>query len=37
VTVDEGESVYLNIVGNIDPEQIGRIGEKFDLEGLRDW
>jgi Domain of unknown function (DUF4252) len=37
VSVDEGESVYLNIVGNIDPEQIGRIGEKFDLESLRDW
>jgi len=37
VRADEGESVYLNIVGKIDPEQIGRIGDKFDLEGLRDW
>jgi hypothetical protein len=34
----ENESVFVNIVGEIDPEQIGRLGRKFNL-GRRfdDW
>lgn len=33
LAVDEydEEAVFVNIVGNIDPEQIGRIGRKFNL------
>jgi len=33
----EDETVFLNIVGDIDPEQIGRIGRKFGLDGTTDW
>ncbi len=33
----EDQTVFLNIVGDIDPEQIGRIGRKFGLEGANDW
>jgi Domain of unknown function (DUF4252) len=28
------ETVFLNIVGNIDPEQLSRIGDKFSVGGL---
>jgi len=31
------DTVFLNIVGNIDPEQIGRLGRKFDLGHLDDF
>ena len=34
VSPDDDESVFLNIVGEINPEQIGRIGRKFDIEPL---
>lgn len=33
----DDETVFLNIVGNIDPEQIGRIGRKFDVGYLGDF
>jgi hypothetical protein len=38
LAVDEHdeEAVFVNIVGNIDPEQIGRIGRKFNLGILDD-
>ena len=36
VSPDEDETVFLNIVGEIDPQQIGRIGRKFDIEPLDD-
>jgi len=28
----EDETIFLNIVGEIDPAQIGRIGRRFDLD-----
>ncbi len=31
------ETVFVNIVGDIDPEQIGLIGRKFHIGGVRDW
>ena len=31
------ETVFLNIVGSIDPEQIGRLGRKFNIDHLEDW
>lgn len=31
---DEDESIFVNIVGQIDPEQIGRIGSKFNIDPL---
>ncbi len=34
VTPDEDETFFVNIVGQIDPEQIGRIGRKFDIHPL---
>jgi len=35
MAVEEGESVtFVNIVGEIDPEQIGRLGRKFDIHEL---
>jgi len=36
VSPDEDETVFVNIVGQIDPEQIGRLGRKFDIEPLND-
>jgi len=38
MSVEEGasESVFINIVGEIDPAQIGRIGQKFNLRGITD-
>ena len=36
VSTDDDESVFLNIVGEINPEQIGRIGRKFDIDPLDD-
>ncbi len=34
ISHDDDESFFLNIVGEINPEQIGRIGRKFDIEPL---
>lgn len=31
---DEDESIFVNIVGEINPEQIGRIGSKFNIDPL---
>ena len=36
ISSDDGETYFLNIVGDINPEQIGRIGRKFDIEPLDD-
>ncbi len=36
VSTDDDETYFLNIVGEINPEQIGRIGRKFDIEPLDD-
>lgn len=33
----DDETVFLNIVGDIDPEQIGRIGRKFNISSVREW
>ncbi|NND70177.1 MAG: DUF4252 domain-containing protein [Rhodothermales bacterium] len=31
---EDDEAVFVNIIGEIDPEQIGRIGQKFNVGGL---
>ena len=31
----KGEAVFVNIVGNINPDQIAKIADKFDIEPLR--
>ncbi len=38
MSVEEGsdQAVFVNIVGDIDPEQIGRIGQKFQIGGMSD-
>ena len=36
ISSDDGETYFLNIVGDIHPEQIGRIGRRFDIEPLDD-
>lgn len=33
---DEEGAVFVNIVGDIDPEQIGKIGQKFNIDPLSD-
>ena len=34
VAPGDDETVFVSIVGEIDPEQIGRLGRKFDIEPL---
>lgn len=34
VSPGDDETIFVNIVGEINPEQIGRIGRKFDIEPL---
>jgi len=36
MVVDSEEAVFVNITGTFDPEQIGRIGNKFDIDALED-
>ena len=31
------ETTFLNIVGNIDPAQIGRVGQKFNIGNVPNW
>ena len=35
-TEAEGESFFINIVGDISPEQIGRLGQALDIDPLKD-
>lgn len=34
VSPDEQEVVFINIVGEIDPEEVGRLGSRFEIRGL---
>ena len=36
IAPDDDETVFVNIVGEIDPQQIGRLGRKFDIDPLDD-
>ncbi|MGB1048446.1 MAG: DUF4252 domain-containing protein [Rhodothermales bacterium] len=36
VEAGSDQAVFVNIVGDIDPEQIGRIGQKFQIKGMRE-
>ena len=38
ISVEAGsdQAVFVNIVGDIDPEQIGRIGQKFQIQGMQE-
>lgn len=36
VTESEGESVFINIVGDISPKEIGRLGRALDIDPLKD-
>jgi hypothetical protein len=37
VAIDsEGEAAFVNIVGNIDMDTLGKLGEKFDIPGIDD-
>ncbi len=36
VIEEDEEATFVNIVGSIDPEQIGRVGRYFDLDDLED-
>lgn len=34
MAISEDETIFLNVVGDIDPAEIGRIGSRFQIEGL---
>jgi hypothetical protein len=34
VVVEDGEATFVNIVGDIDPSEIGKIGQQFNIRGL---
>ena len=36
VVTDDDEAVFINVVGTIDPVQIGRIGHSFRIDALED-
>jgi len=36
MVVNNKEAVFVNIIGNIDPEQLGKLGGKFDIPKLSD-
>ena len=34
VIEEDGEATFVNIVGNVDPAKIGRIGRSFDIDAM---
>lgn len=34
VVVESGEAIFVNIVGDIDPSEVGMIGQRFNIDGI---